>query len=165
METLPEYSVELHGADAVRRMLRGGADEDPGWVIRAREPEVCQLCFAVETGKAAGVGFKEFISTCGQKVDALIDGGHEDITGAAGLIDAEQPLEAARVYERAVDMDESGLGECGERFVQAVDHEVCAEPYGGFREDGVHSEMCPMCFVYDQRNAVVVRDPGDLCDI
>ena len=58
-------------------------------------------------------------------------------------------------------MEQSCLRERGKRFVQTVNHQVCAELHRGFREAWMHPEMRPMCFIDDQYYAAVVRDLRD----
>ena len=116
-----------------------------------------QLCFPVEVVQPLRKGIKEGRPLFGKKMDALVDGGHQDIAGAAGLVNAQEPPEPCAVDQITVYMDQRGLGQCGKRLVKAVDHDIRTQLHGGFGEERMHSEMRSVCLIHDQGNSVPVR--------
>ena len=154
--------MELHCAEIAPGAW---ADEDSGRIVSMKKGEACQFCFPVEPGKTQCVGFEPVFFVQRKLMDALIYGSHEYIAWAAGLVDSQKSPEAGPVDKGAVYMDQGALGQGGKRFVQAVNHEIRPCFDGRLREDGMHAEMRPVCFIYNQWNPLSVRDSCDLRNI
>ena len=170
VEALAQCVVQLHGGRRIcahRMVRRGRTDQNSGGIVRPQEGVMRKRSPFIKPSQAIGIGIEKHVLLLRKKLNALVDGCHQDVAGAAGLEDTQVPAQPPAVSQRSVHMNQRGLCEGGKRLVQAVDHKIRPQLHGGFGEDLMHSKMRSVRFINDQGHTVLmryVRDPLHITD-